>query len=214
MYIVPGLDEVKIACITLKIRGIELFGFLLYTDTDHVLVNYMQDGIFELDRITGEKCAVFVIEPPSKRWFSYVKQKHHVWWDAYGTQIEKRSLLDRLSESIHNMRNKFSRISISDNNNCQIVIGNGNVIGLGNLMQEEYNTIFDRQEALSIAKHFGLGYSSLPCIVFFKELESNEIFTKHLGKHEDRESLKEYFRRFFDSKEFKDLLEGGGRKWN
>ncbi|MFE4241825.1 hypothetical protein [Peribacillus butanolivorans] len=206
MYIVPGLDDVKIACITLKVRGIELFGFLLYADTDHVLVEYMQDGIFELDQITGDKCAVFVIEPPSKRWFSYVKKKQHLWWDMYGKGAEKSSLVAKLNESLNNMESKFSGISISENSNCQIVIGDGNITGLGHLIQEEYNTIHDRQEALNIAKHFGLGYSSLPCIVFFKELDSNEIFVKHLGNYQDRESIKYYFREFFESSEFINLL--------
>lgn len=212
MYIVPGISDVKIACITLKTKGIELFGFLLYTDSDRVLVDYIQDGIFELDRITGDKCAVFVIEPPSKRWFSYVKQKQHTWWKMYGDKYsERNSLRQKLSESVKNLMNTFNRITINDNSNCQIVVGVNNTISLDHIVQSDYNTVFDRQEALNIAKHFGLEYRSLPCLVFFDSLDSKEIVIKELGEHTDRETLKTYFRIFFDSTEFQHLIKRGVR---
>lgn len=213
MYIVPGLDDVKIACITLKVKGIELFGFLLYSDSDRVLVDYMKEGIFELDLITGDNCVIFVIEPPSSKWFSYVKQKNHIWWDSYGKRYEKRSLVEKITESLSNLTSKFSGISVNGNSNCTIVIGNGKIMGLSSLMQEEYNSIFDRQEALNIAKHFGVEYSSLPCIVFFKDLESNEIAIKHIGNHQDQTSIKNFFRSFFESQEFINLVGVGYRKW-
>ncbi|WP_053360958.1 hypothetical protein [Bacillus sp. FJAT-27251] len=210
MYIVPGLDDVKIACITLKVKGVELFGFLLYSDSDRVLVDYMKEGIFELDIITGNQCVLFVIEPPSKKWFSYVKQKQHIWWDSYGTRYtKKRRLVDKLSESLRNFTTKFSGITVDGNSNCTIVIGNDNSVRLDSLIQEEYNVVFDRQEALNIAKHFGVEYRSLPCIVFFNELEGNEIVIKYLGNHKDQTSIKNYLRSFFDSEEFKKLIESG-----
>ena len=49
MIPIPGLEDVKIKWVLLEKEGFLLFGFLLYTNSDRALVDYMKDGLFDLD---------------------------------------------------------------------------------------------------------------------------------------------------------------------
>ncbi|MBC9786656.1 hypothetical protein H1S01_19635 [Heliobacterium chlorum] len=194
---ISNFREIQANWIIIKNQGYELFGFLLYTDADESIVNYISTGIFDLDILKGEKCQIFIIEAPSNRWIQHAASLQHPWWKLFGSNYANK-IEDKTENYISR---KLALDIISNNKKCIIITGNGNQINLNQLL-EPYN-YFNRSEALRIAKHFGLNYNEVPCLIFFYDLYSRDVFKIDLRNIQD---LKSFFRNFFDSEEYYELI--------
>lgn len=201
---IPGFDQVQVVWLRLEKEGFSLFGFLLYTSSDRVVVDYMKEGIFDLDILSGDECYIFVIESPSKEWIELTKQSNHSWWRLFG-----REHFEKENKNIDSGRKGLSLLEkniVENNRDCTIVIGNENCISLNQIIEPPSNLLFNRAEALNVAKHFGLGSKDVPCLIFFKDLKSDVIWKSSIGEFESQKELKNFFRDFFDSSDFLSLL--------
>lgn len=230
MIPVLGLDQVRVKWLVIEKEGYLLFGFLLYTNSDRIVVDFMKDGIVELDDLSGEKCAVFVIESPSKEWLHYSRQTKHPWWRLFGEEISRSSNISNdagqpkeghwwdsfkslFSSNVRDQRNPsnsklsvYQKSIIENVRDSVIVIGDGNNLSLGTIMEPDINLLYNRAEALKVARHFNLEATDLPCLIFFKNLNSRVIWKSRLGNHGTQDDLKNFFRNFFTSPEFESLV--------
>ena len=209
MIPVPGLEQVKISWINIQKEGFNLFGFLLYTACDKVVTEYIKDGIFDLDILSGEDCAIFVVEPPSKNWIDYTKNKNHIWWKLYGNKLEKKDSLftqSKIDDFVENFTSIFRKNIIANNKNCNIIIGDGNTITLDQLINPSLSELYNRSESINVARHFNLTAKDIPCLIFFKDINDTVIWNSPLGNLTSHERLNYFFRDFFESNEFKSLL--------
>jgi len=204
MIPIPGLEEIKVQWLLIEKGGYKLYGFLLYTCTDTVLVEYLKNGLTELDVLSGDKCAIFLIEPPSKKWITYARKKGHLWLSLFlpdGTRNAVEEMND--TEATHQ---QVVNTLIANNANSVIVVGDHVKVTLNQLLDPEYNELYDRTEAISVARHFNLKASDIPCLIFFKNLEGNVIWNKSLDGYQTIRDLNNFFRGFFESDDFKSLL--------
>jgi hypothetical protein len=204
MIPVVGLDQVRISWIEIQKEGYVLYGFLLYTDTDQALRQYVSDGLIELDTMSGRECAIFVIDSPSKKWIEMTKRKEHIWWKLFGTEQHQSvsSESDARNENIIDARLR----AISNNNDLIVQTGNNETVRLEQLLVPNLERIYDRNEAFQIASHFNIQRDQIPCLVFFKDIEGDMIDLVYLQQHETYDSLRMFFRWFFSSAYFLQLL--------
>lgn len=222
MLALVGLEQVNIAYVVLKKEGITLFGFLLYTQSDRAVIDYLQFGTMELDVLSGPSCTVFILEPPSpewtKEWITYSRQNNHPWMRIIGKSIidkekmapqvarKKPSLFERLKLSL------LQIVIINNNSNTSVAIGDGNVVGddnsvsLTGIIEPKINSLYNRVEALNVAQHLGISYTELPCLVLFKELQEKTLWKRPLESLRTQNELKIFFREFFASTEFTALV--------
>jgi hypothetical protein len=68
------------------------YAFFLYADEDKNIVRYVRENFFELDRLSGEKCLIFLIENQPKGWLDEAKARDYwrefefktpVWWTGF-----------------------------------------------------------------------------------------------------------------------------------
>src|SRR5258708_6468048 len=81
MFPVLDLADLRVALVKVQSKEIVLYGFLLYTDVDTVLVEYVKLGFGELDALAGPECVIFVIEAPSAGWIEIARRKKSPWFD-------------------------------------------------------------------------------------------------------------------------------------
>ncbi len=212
MIPIPGLEDVKIKWVLLEKEGFLLFGFLLYTNSDRALVDYMKDGLFDLDFLSGDKCAIFVIESPSKEWIARTQKSGHTWWKIYGNQLITRRTAEttNFQAKKHSIFPIIQKIIIENNQDCMIAIGDGNHININQLLEPDIDLLYDRSEALRVARFFGLQAKDVPCLIFFKDLDSHIIWNSPLGNLQSQNEVKLFFRQFFESSEFSALMMNQG----
>ena len=207
MFIVTGLEQIRVKWLVRSDKSsYQLLGFLLYTDSDRAMVDYMRDGIFDLDELSGEECAIFVIESPSEKWINYSKQKNHDWWTLFGKELAEKALSERSPEKPKSfLRNLFSfeQVIIKDNLNTTIVVGNDNTVSLAHIIQPTISLLYNRNEALKVARHFGIALKELPCIFFFKDFESKDGRKVPLQQYDSQSQLTSFFRSYFESDDYK-----------
>lgn len=203
MFPIPGFEQIKIAWFEIQQQGYLLYGFLLYTASDRVLADFMKDGIYDLDVLSGDQCVIFVIESPSKEWIQYTKTSNHSWWKIVGKDVIQQSL-KQYSEQI---RENFLLIKdlIPYSPNLSFSIGNEDTVTLDQIINPPINIPYNRAEAYKIAKHFGVNISEIPCLIFFKDLDSTDIYKAPIALNncKTQDEVKITFREFFG----KDFLE-------
>jgi hypothetical protein len=204
MLPVLSLDQVRVAWVVLEKEGFLLYGFLLYTGSDRALVDYMKEGIYDLDILSGEKCAVFVLESPSREWVTYTRQSDHSWWRLFGADVAKQ--IDTEGGASAKRRSLFEKTIIENIHNSVIVVGQDNVVSLSQILDPPINLPYNRAEALKVARHFGLGARDVPCLVFFRSLSGSVISKVSLEEFNSQDQLKRFFRDFFEGADFESLL--------
>lgn len=210
MMPIPGLEQIKIQWLLIEKGGYKLYGFLLYTGTDTVLVEYLKEGLIDLDILSGDECVIFLIEPPSKKWINYTKKKNHNWLKLFPQRANTRD--DKNEKQLASLDDKADAVDqllkmiISNVSDSTIVIGNNNTISLEHLLDPQYDELYDRSEALEVAKHFHLSAANIPCLIFFKDIDSDLIWSKSLVEYTNNAQLNSFFRVFFESEDFKSLL--------
>lgn len=153
MVLVPTLEQAKIKWLCLQANNVTLFGFLLYTNCDRVIIDYMTDGICELDYLSGKRCLIFINESPSKQWIEYAKLNSHLWWRTFGQTIAEKSLASPENSKARKI-SLLTQNLVEKNENCNIFIGDDNKASIGQIITPDNNIPFDRTEALRMARHF------------------------------------------------------------
>ncbi|MEB4870171.1 hypothetical protein P8831_15705 [Priestia megaterium] len=217
MFLVPSLEDVRITLIKLKTQKYELYGFLLYTEQDEDIVDYMKKGIYELDVLSGDMCAIFVIESATTQWIDYTRRKKHRWW-----KLNEKMLNEELKRVQEEQKKRqidatqiFAQISFSNIENSNIILGNDNTLGGNNcvslqqLLEPSLTLPYGRSEAIRVARHFKLKSTNLPSLIFFEDLDSHVIWHLPL-RGKDKRELTYCFREFFESDEFYSLINSKG----
>lgn len=206
MIPVPGLDEVRIAWIQIQAYGFILYGFMLYSDMDTPLVEYMQSGILELDTLSGSECAIFVIESPSTKWIEVTRRKDHPWWKLFGGKVQSNDRGIQSESQLPNVNRELLQSLVKNQQAIIVQAGEGRLSTLQHLLEPNYHLLYDRNEVWAVAKHFGIKPEQIPCLVFFNDLDTGEITIVDLTDLRSERQTTRFFRRFFSSKEFKALL--------
>lgn len=208
MMLVKGIEEVKIQWIRIEKHGYKLYGFLLYTGCDDVMVRYMEEGMYDLDNISGKDCAIFLIEPPSARWLEYTLKKNHPWRKIFFNNFNETTTSSdgQFSQPVNSLKGGDAQKLVENVNNSVIVLGNNVRINGYQLLSPDFNILYDRSDAFDVVRYFNMGYEEVPCLIFFRDLNQSVIWKKPLTHFTDISQLKIFFRTFFGSEEFNKLL--------
>ncbi|MCF0069768.1 hypothetical protein LZD49_04745 [Dyadobacter sp. CY261] len=201
----PGLTEVKIQWLAIQQGNYKLYGFLIYTGSDLLIVEFLKEGIFDLDVLSGEECAIFLIEPPSKKWINYVKKTGHPWSKFFNNLVNPIPAVADASPS-KRAGIPSTSVTIQDIYNSVVILGDGNRVVMNQLLEPDYDALFDRSEAYKVADHFNIAKREIPCLVFFKDIDDHLIWMQQLDDYETPKALTGFFRSFFDSPTFQSLL--------
>lgn len=201
MIPVHGLDDVRVAWVEIQAEGYILHGFLLYSDNDDAFVEYMRSGLEELDYLSGEDCAIFVIESPSERWIAMAQSRNHPWWRLFGSQLLNLKADSQVVGDLLKVANRNL-----------VHIGNGQTVSLDHLLGIRIGELYNRSEVWRVAKHFGLQNQDVPCITFFRDLDDTTFHVLDLTQIRTKYQATRLFRRFFDSAAFKQLLEEASQR--
>lgn len=201
----PGLSEVRIQWVAIQQGNYRLYGFLIYTGSDTALVEFLKEGILDLDVLSGEECAIFLIEPPSKKWINYVRKSNHH-WSRFFSDIVNPTPGHLDSRRPKETAGSPGKVTIQDITNSVVILGDGNQVLMNQLLEPDYDVLFDRSEAYKVAEHFQIPKREIPCLVFFKNIDDHLIWMKQLDDYDTPKALKVFFRDFFDSLAFQSLL--------
>ena len=208
MIPVFGLEQARIAWVEIRGEGYVIYGFILYTDVDTPLVEYMQAGLLDLDRISGPECAIFVVESPSARWVEMARKTNHTWWRLFGPS--KNTGIPATEPAQASLNDTSSLLQALAQNKQFIVfqLDPGQVVTQKHLLEPSYQSLYDRNEVWEVAEYFGIAANQVPCLIFFKDFDNDEedITVADLTDIRTQWQLNRYFRRFFGSPEFKHIL--------
>src|SRR6266567_4836492 len=93
MFPVLDLASLRLSWIRIRSEHFVLYGFMLYSDLDTALVDYVRLAFSELDYLAGVECAIFVIEAPSLEWIETAHRKNHPWFRILGQSVRKDSAI-------------------------------------------------------------------------------------------------------------------------
>ena len=200
-----NLDQVRVAWVEIRGAGFVLYGFMLYSDLDTPLVEYMRAGLAELDHLSGSECAIFVIESPSRKWMEYTKRSGHPWWKLFGKNMPRDGLDGTGTYRPLSPEAIFERI-VEHRNSVLVKVDDGDPVPLRHLLDPEYDVLYDRNEVWQVARHFSLSPDEVPCIVFFENLDQDTVTVVDLKEIRTVRQATQSFRRFFSSPDFNRLL--------
>jgi hypothetical protein len=210
MIPVLDLDQVRVAWIEIRSAGFVLYGFMLYSDQDTALVEFMhqQSGLAEMDQLSGPECAIFVIESPSRRWIEFAKHHNHPWWRLFGRHTNQLTENDPVAEDrITNRLAQTVRTLVRNQNAVVISVGDDQTVSLRHLLEPDYSSLYDRTEIWSVVRHFGLKPQEIPCILFFKDLDDGDIDVVYLRDIRSPRQATLSFRDFFGGIDFERILD-------
>lgn len=204
------LNQVRVAWFEIKAEEFVLYGFMLYTDADLGIANFMskQSGLAELDQLSGEDCAIFVIESPSRKWVSYAKRHDHPWWRLFGSHMNQFTNHGiNVDSPIRSGVAEAGRTLLQNRDVVLVAVGEDQPVSLAHLLDPDYSALYDRNEIWDIVRHFGLNFRDIPCLVFFKDLDEGEIDVVCLRDLQTPHQAMLSFREFFAGPDFRRMLE-------
>lgn len=88
MLPVPNFQTAKDRWDDLRAAGIRVAGFLLFEGHHEAMVRYMyNNGLKTLDKLLSPggkwRCGLFVLDPSTPEWETYVQQVKHPWWGVF-----------------------------------------------------------------------------------------------------------------------------------
>lgn len=190
-----------------------MYGFMLYSDEDTLLVEFMnrQSGLAALDRLSGTECAIFVIESPSRKWIEYARKQDHPWWRLFGSRNSQFTGVEN-QRAISNPRIAQAVEALIQNKDTFLVtLADDQSVTLRHLLEPDYASLYDRNEIWDVVHHFGLTPKEIPCIVFFKDLDRGDIDVLCLRDIRTSRQATLSFRDFFDGPDFRRILEEARR---
>jgi hypothetical protein len=205
MIPVFNFDQVRIAWIEIQGEDFVLFGFMLYSDLDTPLVEYMRRGLAELDYLSGHECAIFVIESPSQAFIQHAKRYEHPWWKIFGSRVPRPAeYADGPVET--DRRHDMTRTLLTSRDAVLVEVGDEQPVSLRHLIDPEYSVLYDRNEVWAVVQHFGLMPNEIPCIVFFEDLDDGDLTVVDLRDVRTVRQATHSFRSFFAGPDFKRIL--------
>ncbi len=208
MIPVTDLNSIQVCWLRLEREGFVLFGFLLYTNADTGIWSFIHNGgMLDLDHITGSHCAVFVLDRPPRDFVVAAQKKNHVWYRYFGESFGPRPGIpaNATKEPLESAvpAGGFSNNTLQHLNNCVVVIGPENQVAAESLLE---GATIDRDEIGKVLDHFGLDFSAVPCLTWFRRLDDTAFEIIDLRSITDQHSAKRFFRQYFATAEFKRLL--------
>jgi hypothetical protein len=197
MIPVPGFEDLRVRWIEIRGRGFVLYGFVLYSNADRQIIEFMEFGLSLLDMWSGPETAIFVIEPPNKDWLRYVaSQPDHPWHLFESSSMpaelaitdEQTSLLIREADKI-------------------VLVTEADRIPLSSVLEPNYAVPYDRLEVERVRQYFGLAPNQYPCVIFFEDLYGHDFIHNPMPRFPDVQDVRYWFQCLFVSDEFKNLLE-------
>ncbi len=210
MIPVFDLDQVRVAWIEIRSAGFVLYGFMLYSDQDTALVEFMhrQSGLAEVDQLSGPECAIFVIESPSRKWIEYAKHHDHPWWRLFGRRTSQFMEDDPVTDDrISNRLSETVQTLVRHQNAVLISVGDDQPVSLRHLLEPDYSSLYDRTEIWNVVRHFGLKPQEIPCILFFKDLDEGDVDLFCLRDIRSPRQATLSFRDFFGGVDFGRILD-------
>jgi hypothetical protein len=208
MIPVIDLNQVNVAWIEIRGQGFVLYGFMLYSDQDTALVEFMhrQSGLAELDALSGPECAIFVIESPSRKWVEYARRHNHPWWQLFGSRAAQRSTHEeerhrptgRVAEAVETL--------LQHQGSVLVAVDEHEPVTLRHLLQPDYGSLYDRTEIWEVVRHFGLTPQDIPCLVFFQDIDQGDIQVVSLRAIRSTRQATLTFRDFFAGPDFGRLI--------
>lgn len=205
MIPVFNLDQVRVAWVEIRGEGFVLYGFMLYSDLDTPLVEYMRAGLAELDHLSGSECAIFVIESPSRKWMEYTKRSGHPWWKLFGRSMTGDGL-EGAGPPNQGQQERIVDGLVRNSRSVLVKVDDGDPVPLRHLLDPEYDVLYDRNEVWQVARHFSLRPEEVPCIVFFEDLDQETVTVVDLKEIRTVRQATQTFRSFFSSPDFNRLL--------
>ncbi len=198
-----NLDQVRVAWIEIRGEGFILYGFMLYSDLDTPLVEYMRRGLSELDYLSGSECAIFVIESPSEKFIQHARRLQHPWWRLFGDQLPP---VARAGDGRAGQSSGIAHILLENQNEVLVEVGDTRPVPLRHLVEPDYSVLYDREEVWAAVQHFGLSPDEIPCIVFFRDLDRGDLTVVDLRDIKTINQATHSFRKFFSGTDFKRIL--------
>ena len=208
MIPVFDLDQVRVAWLQIKGAGFVLYGFMVYSDQDSPLVEFMQrqSGLAELDQLSGEDCAIFVIESPSRRWIDYAKRHNHPWWSLFGSSINQGTYHPGNGLSSPDVAEALEAL-VRNRDSVLVVVNAGEEPRtLKQILEPSYDALYDRNEVWAVVRHFGISPHEVPCIVFFRDIDEGDFDVICLRDITSPRQATLSFRDFFAGPDFGRLM--------
>jgi hypothetical protein len=194
---IPGLDAVRCSWITVQGEGYVLYGFLLYTASDHFFPDYIDhEGLRDLDMWSGEDCAIFLVHSPSAEWIDYTKATNHTWWRVFAKEFDG-SFRDgdyRDGPPFINEPNDYERLLTTP-----FLTIDGKHASLSDIANPKVNEFLHGREIANVLRWFDLRETQHPCMILFKDLYDESVWYVDLSDLVDipprdlRQSLKQWF---------------------
>jgi hypothetical protein len=213
MIPVFDLNQVHVAWFQIKGAGFVLYGFMVYSDQDSPLVEFMQkqSGLAELDQLSGDECAIFVIESPSRRWIEYAKRHDHAWWRLFGNHLNQDSNPRHMGLTSPGVAEAVESL-VRNRDSVLVVVGGGDEPRtLRQILEPNYDALYDRNEVWAVVRHFGISPQEVPCIVFFKDIDEGEFDVVCLRDITSPRQATLTFRDFFAGSDFRRLIKEARR---
>ncbi len=193
MIPVPGFKDLQIRWFAIEAMGFVLYGFLLYSNADQKIIEFVRGNLENLDIWSGPDTAIFLIEPPSDAWRRYVAARpDHPW---------------RIFESADAAVWPPEYDSLVRNADRIMLETDAGQVSMASLIRPDYAVPYNRVEVELVRQHFGLDINEYPCVIFFEDLFSRDFRYNPMPRFEQVEDVQYYFQNLFVSTEFKDLLE-------
>jgi hypothetical protein len=208
MIPVIDLNQVHVAWLQIKGAGFVLYGFMVYSDQDSPLVEFMQkqSGLAELDQLSGEDCAIFVIESPSRRWIEYAKRHNHPWWRLFGSSINQGTHHRDIGQNSPGVSEAVENLVRNRDSVLVVVNGGEEPLTLKQILEPRYDALYDRNEVWAVVRHFGLSPQEVPCIVFFRDIDEGDFDVICLRDITSPRQATLSFRDFFGGPDFGRLM--------
>jgi hypothetical protein len=204
MIPVPGFTDLRVRWIAIKGRGFLLYGFILYSNADLQIIEFMKLNMPFLDIWSGSETAIFLIEPPNESWLRYMASNPDHPWHLF----ESNAIVQSAEAS--------ASVSILIQHKDKILLGAEQVSLASVLDEPNYAIPYDRLEVERVRRHFDLRADEYPCVIFFEDLYSSDFFYNPMPRFPDVQDVRYWFQQLFESAAFKGLLEavrlkGAGR---
>jgi hypothetical protein len=218
MFPIVDLANLRVALVRVQSKEIVLYGFLLYTDLDTVLVEYVKLGFDELDVLAGPECVIFVVEAPSSEWVEIARRKKSPWLGFVKELSPVSSALPKGPAGVPAVstgsaptakQEAFSRLLTFLAQNpelCLVKVSDEEQTDARHLLDPQYQLPYNRFEALDVARFFGVKLDEVPCLILFESLEASRVWALKLGEIQTVQQAKVYFRKAFASADFDRIL--------
>ncbi|MEZ6141033.1 MAG: hypothetical protein R3B84_10725 [Zavarzinella sp.] len=208
MIPVVDLDSIRVCWLQLEKEGFVLYGFLLYTNADTGIWSFIHNGgMLDLDHLTGDCCALFVLDRPPRDFVADAQQNDHVWYryfsESYGVRPATAAEATTVAHRPVTQGAGFSSNSLHSLYGCVVVIGSENQVAAESLLG---GPAIDRDEIAKVLVNFGLDYSAVPCITWFRSLDDTAFEVVDLKEITDQHSARNFLRRYFTSATFNQLF--------